>query len=602
MSAPPGVAPASVTTPPLDDEVAPPRRRPTATPTSAPPPVVTPAPSPRCWRPTPSTPSWRGSLPGPAGSVRSSRCWPTPRSPRSWSTPGARCGSSAPAASSRTEVRLAAGVAEQLIERVVAPLGLRIDRTAPVVDARLPDGSRVHAVIPPLAVDGACLTIRRFAAQPVALSRFAPPPLVALVGRLVAERRNVLVSGATSSGKTTLLNAIGALLPPAERVITIEDAAELRLPGRHVVRLEARRATADGVGAVTVQDLLRAALRMRPDRIVVGEVRGGEALDMVAAMNTGHDGSLSTCHANSAGRRPAPGGDDGAPGRQHAARRRRARAGRRRRSTPWCTWPGGRRQPPDRRDRRGHRRRDAAGRATRPAPRPRRRPGGRAATTVPGVVGDAVIAGVARRPRRVVALAGARAARRYGRRAPAPAPPPVRRPRRLGDRRSWSAGTARVASGVVRRHRQRGRRSLPVCRACWRTWPAACGAAARSPRPSGRPPPRSAALAAARWRRWWPRPTGACPSPPPAPPGRPQRPSPRSRLAAVALGVAAETGGAQARAVDAVAATLRERLAVHADVRAQSSQARLSATVIALLPVAFVVWAASPIRGWRPSS
>jgi pilus assembly protein CpaF len=195
---------------------------------------------------------------------------------------------------------LAPGQADQLVERIVAPLGLRIDRTAPVVDARLPDGSRVHAVVAPLAVDGTCVCIRRFAARAWPLGAFATDEVVALLSWAVEARCNVVVSGATSSGKTSLLNALAGMVPRRERIITIEDAAELRLPGEHVVRLESRPATAEGIGAVATRQLLRAALRMRPDRLVVGEVRGAEALDMVQALNTGHDGSLATCHANSA--------------------------------------------------------------------------------------------------------------------------------------------------------------------------------------------------------------------------------------------------------------------------------------------------------------
>ncbi|MBK5222153.1 MAG: CpaF family protein [Acidimicrobiia bacterium] len=187
----------------------------------------------------------------------------------------------------------------RLIERVVAPLGLRIDRSSPMVDARLPDGSRVNAVVRPLAIDGPCLTIRRFGSRAVPLDAFADPAVASLLRQAVAERRNVVVSGGTGAGKTTLLNALAAEIPSTERVVTIEDAAELRLPGVHVVRLEARPPNADGVGAVSIRDLVRNALRMRPDRIVVGEVRGPEALDMLQAMNTGHEGSLSTCHANS---------------------------------------------------------------------------------------------------------------------------------------------------------------------------------------------------------------------------------------------------------------------------------------------------------------
>ncbi|MGH9165239.1 MAG: CpaF family protein, partial [Acidimicrobiales bacterium] len=199
----------------------------------------------------------------------------------------------------RVVVDLDAATIEHLIERIVGPLGLRIDRASPMVDARLPDGSRVNAVVPPLAVDGPCLTIRRFAARAVPLSAFCPPGVVELLTWSVRARCNVVVSGATSSGKTTLLNALAAAISPGERVVTVEDAAELRLPRDHLVRLEARPPNAEGAGGVRVRDLVRNALRMRPDRIVVGEVRDAAALDMLQAMNTGHEGSLSTCHANS---------------------------------------------------------------------------------------------------------------------------------------------------------------------------------------------------------------------------------------------------------------------------------------------------------------
>jgi pilus assembly protein CpaF len=185
-----------------------------------------------------------------------------------------------------------------LIERVLAPLGLHIDRASPIVDARLADGSRVHAIVRPLAVDGPCLTIRRFAARAIRLDDLAGSGLVAFLAWAVAARMNIIVSGGAGAGKTTLLNALGAFIPDHERVVTIEDAAELRLPGAHVVRLEARPASAEGVGEVRIRELVRTALRMRPDRIIVGEVRSGEALDMLQAMNTGHAGSLSTCHAN----------------------------------------------------------------------------------------------------------------------------------------------------------------------------------------------------------------------------------------------------------------------------------------------------------------
>ena len=198
----------------------------------------------------------------------------------------------------RTEVSLDADALRLLIERIVAPLGLRADRATPVVDARLDDGSRVHIVLPPLAVDGPAVTIRRFGAMAVPLSSFCADEVCALLVEAVGAGLNMLVSGGTGAGKTTLLNALCRHLPAGERVVTVEDAAELRLPGEHVVRLETRPPSPDGVAAVGVRDLVRAALRMRPDRIVVGEVRGAEALDMLQAMNTGHGGCLSTCHAN----------------------------------------------------------------------------------------------------------------------------------------------------------------------------------------------------------------------------------------------------------------------------------------------------------------
>ncbi|MCA1684025.1 MAG: CpaF family protein, partial [Actinobacteria bacterium] len=199
----------------------------------------------------------------------------------------------------RVPLDLGAGAIEHLIEKVVSPLGLRVDRSSPLVDARLPDGSRVNAIVPPLALDGPCLTVRRFGARAIPLDAFAPPAVAALLGWAVGARHNLLVSGGTGAGKTTLLNALATCIPSTERVITVEDAAELRLPGEHVVRLEARPANAEGAGEVRIRELVRNALRMRPDRIVVGEVRGPEALDMLQAMNTGHEGSLSTCHANS---------------------------------------------------------------------------------------------------------------------------------------------------------------------------------------------------------------------------------------------------------------------------------------------------------------
>jgi len=191
-----------------------------------------------------------------------------------------------------------------LIERIVAPLGLRVDESMPYVDARLPDGSRVHAILPPLSLCGPVVTIRKFTLRPL-----MPEDLVRLgsmtaqmrdfLGACVRAKANVVVSGGTGSGKTTLLGVLSSFIPGTERLITIEDAAELRLSQPHVVSLEARPPNVEGVGEVTVRALVRNALRMRPDRIIVGEVRGGEALDMLQAMNTGHEGSLSTAHANS---------------------------------------------------------------------------------------------------------------------------------------------------------------------------------------------------------------------------------------------------------------------------------------------------------------
>ncbi len=199
----------------------------------------------------------------------------------------------------RTDLVLDRSQIERAVERLVRPLGRRADRNHPVVDARLEDGTRVAVVLDPLAVDGPVLALRRHRSTVVPLADLAGPFTEALVDR-VRRRRNVVVHGATGAGKTTLLNALGALVPPTERIVTIEDVAELRLPGEHVVRLESRPGTADGVGRVAVRELVRAALRLRPDRLVVGEVRGAEALDMVWALSTGHDGCMSTVHAASA--------------------------------------------------------------------------------------------------------------------------------------------------------------------------------------------------------------------------------------------------------------------------------------------------------------
>jgi len=205
-----------------------------------------------------------------------------------------------------TDVRLAdADAIRRVVDRIVLPLGRRCDETVPMVDARLPDGSRVHAVMPPVCLNGPTLTIRKFPRAPLTardlvLRGTAPAELLELLHACVRGRLNVLVSGGTGSGKTTLLNVLSSFIPDDERIVTIEDAAELRLQQRHVVTLEARPGDGDGRRAISVRDLVVTALRMRPDRIVVGECRAGEALDMLQAMNTGHDGSLTTLHANSA--------------------------------------------------------------------------------------------------------------------------------------------------------------------------------------------------------------------------------------------------------------------------------------------------------------
>jgi pilus assembly protein CpaF len=190
-----------------------------------------------------------------------------------------------------------------VIERIVSKVGRRVDESSPLVDARLPDGSRVNVIIPPLALDGPALSIRRFGVSPLKMenlleNRSLTPEMARVFDAMVAARLNILVSGGTGAGKTTLLNILSASVPDSERIVTIEDSAELILQQEHVVRLETRPPNIEGKGTVTQRDLVRNALRMRPDRIIVGEVRGGEALDMLQAMNTGHDGSISTIHAN----------------------------------------------------------------------------------------------------------------------------------------------------------------------------------------------------------------------------------------------------------------------------------------------------------------
>ena len=192
------------------------------------------------------------------------------------------------------------GTIEQVLERILTPLGRRIDRRMPVVDAELADGSRLCAAMPPIAADGTCVAIRRHRRGRFGLDDFATPPITKLLRSVLAAGSNVLVTGATSSGKTTFLDALAAALPPRERLVVVEDTTELSLVGRHAVRLEARPSGADGLEAIDLGQLVRIALRLRPDRLVVGEFRGTEAMAAVEAFNTGHDGSLSTCHANSA--------------------------------------------------------------------------------------------------------------------------------------------------------------------------------------------------------------------------------------------------------------------------------------------------------------
>ncbi|MGI9603557.1 MAG: CpaF family protein [Acidimicrobiales bacterium] len=197
-----------------------------------------------------------------------------------------------------TDIDLGADEIALLIERIVAPLGRRADRSAPIAEARLPDGSRVHIVLSPVAVDGPCVAIRRFAAEPFGLADFAGPDVVACLHHLVERGDNIVVSGGTGSGKTSLLNALASGIVGDERILTVEDAAELRLPGRHVVRFECQPPNSEGRGALDLRALVRSVLRLRPDRLIVGEVRGPEAFDLLQALNTGHAGSMATCHAN----------------------------------------------------------------------------------------------------------------------------------------------------------------------------------------------------------------------------------------------------------------------------------------------------------------
>ncbi|MEM8705018.1 MAG: ATPase, T2SS/T4P/T4SS family [Actinomycetota bacterium] len=198
-----------------------------------------------------------------------------------------------------SDVVLGAEDVDHLVERLVVPIGRRVDQRTPCVDGRLADGSRVHIAVPPIALDGPYITIRRFVLTEVALAAFLSPDGIAVLESAIDARHSIVVCGGTGTGKTTLLNAIACRLDPGERLLTVEDAAELHLPHPHVVRLETRPASAEGGGAITMRELVRNALRMRPDRLVIGEVRGPEAHDLMQALNTGHGGCLSTVHANS---------------------------------------------------------------------------------------------------------------------------------------------------------------------------------------------------------------------------------------------------------------------------------------------------------------
>ena len=274
-----------------------------------------------------------------------------------------------------------------VIERIIAPLGRRIDESSPMVDARLPDGSRVNVIIAPLALNGATVSIRRFGTRKLEIEDLVrlgavSPQVVSLLRAAIEARLNVVVSGGTGSGKTTFLNILSGFIPDGERIVTIEDAAELQLRQDHVVRLEARPANIEGKGEIRIRDLVRNSLRMRPDRIVIGECRGGEALDMLQAMNTGHDGSLTTVHANAPARGALAHRDDGDDGRLRPADPRDPRADLRRRRPDRADRAPARRQPQDHehdRGRRhgGRRHHDAGDRVLRPARAGRRRQGDR---------------------------------------------------------------------------------------------------------------------------------------------------------------------------------------------------------------------------------
>ena len=488
-----------------------------------------------------------------------------------------------------------------------------------MVDARLPDGSRVHVVLPPLAVDGPVVTIRRFGATAVPLAEFCGPAVAGLLAEAMGAGRNIVVSGGTGAGKTTLLNALCRLLPRSERVVTVEDAAELRLPGDHVVRLETRPATADGLAAVGVRALVRAALRMRPDRIVVGEVRGPEALDMVQAMNTGHGGCLSTCHANGpvdALRRVetmALLGDAGVP--LAAVRSQMAgaldlvvhvvRAGGPRRRVAAVAEvidaPGSTDREVAVRPLTDGDRVTAALRPPAPAGRRRPRLGG-TVSAAGALVALAAVFACGLHPVRAAARHRARA-----RLAPPGTPRPAARPRarHAGARRSRAGdgmGGRRAEGGGGPGGRGLGDPARGSPPAAGRGAPPARPADAGGARPArdvaalrgvadagaARRRRRARPAARTRGRRPWPgRPNAA---------GRcrevldewsASHDDPGTRLAATALVLATVVGSTPARAVDGVAATLRERLDLAAERRALAVQARTSALVLSVAPVGF---------------
>ena len=440
------------------------------------------------------------------------------------------------------------------VERAIAPLGLRLDRASPAVAARLPDGSRLHAMIPPASVDGPVVAIRRFTPAVPDLAALVAagslrPEGADLLAAAVRGRRSLLVSGGTGSGKTTLLNVLSAEIPAAERVVTIEDAAELRLRG-HVVRLEARPPNAEGAGEITLRTLVRHALRLRPDRIVVGEVRGPEALDLIQAMSTGHPGSMGTVHANGPGRGAVAPGDPGAVGGDPP----RSRCG----------------APPTAR---------------------RRRPGG-----APGPPGRAAPGGSGGR-----GVRGAPAWRCTGAERGGARPGPGRRSAAPGARGGGAGDVAAALAAGRRRgvggggppaaapHRGRAPPTRPVsCRA----WP-----------PSSTPgprcePPWSAAVHRGR-RRWtwlgpaaWPRPVS-----PPSKWGRRCRAAlpVNGRLAAAAFRLAAVTGGRVAALFHTLAARAAEVGRLNRERRALTAQARASAWVVGGVPLALLAAA-----GGRP--